>query len=309
MRGRHAPLARKRRQRCFLCDAEIQLELLGSLSEAHSQGCTIVDVGTKRYQQPGGTPTAVGNQNWTPPTAARPATTAAFILEAPASPDVAWDLVAAAMLDPSLEANGWTAKLNGAPYTVLLRAGDVQLTGSPANGTYWSTLLSGRLVLKFPAGSTVEVFRASAGSYVYKSHVSPSNWDASLIQMAFVAQGNNFDQAGNSIVYAGRVSDSAVQGVLHVGPASFTIAYNSADAVSELNVDRVAYITDTGSGARGLDTSFRYPNGVYWRASLSLINATFTTSSAGVLLKSTNASGPNFFYLDFIRRLPPGSIL
>lgn len=267
------------------------------------------NVGTKTYQQPGGPPSGTGNQNWNGPAEAQAGVTDAFLLEPPASSD-SWDLVAADLSDPDLAASGgWICKLNGAPYTVLTRAGDVQLTGFPGAGTYWSTLLAGRLVMKFPASSAVEIVRPTSGSHVYKAHISPANWDAQLAMLPFVANGNNFNQAGNQIAYAGRANDSSVQGVLHVGPSTFNTIYNIADTASELNVDRVSYITDLGSGARGIGSSFRYANGVYWRAALADIPVTFATTSAGVLLASNNANGPNFFYVDFIRRLPPGSIL
>lgn len=267
-------------------------------------------MGIRRYQLPGGTPANAGNQNWQGPSAAGRSVTDAFLLEPPAAPD-SWDLVAANMTDPALEANGWTAKLNGAPYTVLTRVGDVQPGNAlPGPGTYWSTLIAGRLLVKWPSGQSVEIVRATAGSWVYKSHVSPANWDANLGVLAFVAAGNDFFQPGNVIAYAGREGGNSVKGIIHIGPATFNTIFNAADGASDLNVDRVSYLTDTGSGARGIGVSFRYPNGVYWRAALSDLGpVSFTTTSAGVLLFSDNGSGPNYFYVDFIRRLPPGSVL
>lgn len=235
----------------------------------------------------------------------------AWMAQAPSSPD-AWDFDATLATDPDLANGGWTVKLNGAPYTVLTRSGDIQapaLATAPPAGTYWSTLINGRLVMRFPSAAGVEIFKASAGSYTYKFHASPANWDGTQSLFGFVANGTNFDQAGNNICYAGRSNATTVTAVTFIGPATFNVAFTAVDNATELNVDRLIYLFDAGVGARAVGVSFRYPNGVFWRASLTGMNAVFTTSSAGILFAAGNAGGPNWLYVDSLRRLPPAEFI
>lgn len=235
--------------------------------------------------------------------------TDAFLLSAPTAPD-AWDLDAAALqaagASPDLAVLGWTVKFNGAPYTTLTRNGPIQpgISAMPPAGTYNSSFLNNRLVMQFPGPAGVEIVKASSGPFCYRAHFNWSNWDNSIEALAFVAQGNNFDQAGNNIAYFGRENNS-INGISFVGPASFTTAFSVADAATEFNQDRVYYIYDAGSGAaRNIGVELYYPNGVHWRAALPAIVASFTTSSAGILFTTNNANGPNWLYIDSIRRLP-----
>lgn len=94
--------------------------------------------------------------------------------------DTSFDLDPLVMTDPDIAANGWSISLTHSPYTVLTRAGDVRwqdhIWGAapsgqtpgvtpnypPAAGTYYSTLLAGRLLLQLPGQTDVSIWRATS---------------------------------------------------------------------------------------------------------------------------------------------------
>ncbi|HET8939211.1 MAG TPA: hypothetical protein VFN67_37460 [Polyangiales bacterium] len=95
--------------------------------------------------------------------------------------DTAWDLDPQVMSTPDIAANGWNITLTHAPYTALTRAGDVRwmdhywaveaglggvpgttVNYPPAPGTYYSTLLAGRLLIQIPGLIDVSIWRATS---------------------------------------------------------------------------------------------------------------------------------------------------
>lgn len=94
--------------------------------------------------------------------------------------DTSFDFDAQVATNPDLASNGWTISLTHTPFTVLTRAGDVRwldhLWGAapsghtpgvtpnypPAAGTYYSSLVGGRLLLQIPGETDISIWRATS---------------------------------------------------------------------------------------------------------------------------------------------------
>lgn len=96
--------------------------------------------------------------------------------------DTSFDFDPAVATNPDLSANGWTVALTHSPWTVLTRAGDVRWLDHvwaaaasgpvagvtqnypPAAGTYYSSLVGGRLLLQLPGQTDVSIYRATTAT-------------------------------------------------------------------------------------------------------------------------------------------------
>lgn len=104
--------------------------------------------------------------------------------------DTSFDLDAMTMTNPDLAANGWTISLTHTPFTVLTRAGDVRAMDHlwsasagaaapgttpnypPAAGTYYSTLVGGRLLIQLPGQTDVSIHRTTTqGAWLYTAGI------------------------------------------------------------------------------------------------------------------------------------------
>lgn len=148
--------------------------------------------------------------------------------------DTSFDFDAAVATDPDLAANGWTIALTHSPYTVLTRAGDVrwldhvwaaaasgQTPGvtynyPPAAGTYYSSLVGGRLLLQLPGGVDVSISRATTavGGALFTAGVGGGSRDTNARALWL---SNGLPGAAN--VSCGYVSDHFSPGATSVGGA------------------------------------------------------------------------------------------
>lgn len=214
-----------------------------------------------------------------------------------ASPD-AWDLEASTMIDPDLAANGWTIQLRDNPWTVLTRAGNLDRSlASSAAGTYRSQLVNGVLVLQLP-GPQVQIYKASAGAYCYKTHVWCGEFTTGNQSYVFCSTGANFGNGVADFHYAGLENTSLVSVRFIAATNNYTLEAGLG-AISEVKRKFVSYLDhDPGVNTRYFAISeegtvvsaFRTPG---------LLLA--PSSHAGIWLAQQNN---RWNYIDFIRRTP-----
>lgn len=152
-------------------------------------------------------------------------------IEPPGGWDTSWDFDPQIATNPDLSANGWTVALTHTPWTVLTRAGDVrwydhlwsaaasgQTPGvtynyPPAAGTYYSSLVGGRLLIQLSGGADVSIYRSTtAVAALYTVGLGGGTATSTTGRRLYLANGN----PGDTGVRCGYVSD-ATSGVTTTG--------------------------------------------------------------------------------------------
>ena len=263
------------------------------------------NVGTKTYQQVGGTPQTAGNQNW-PGEQSTDGPSFPFLVQ-PESPN-AFDLDAQEITTPLLSDLGWTVAGYASPFTAYTRAGNVDLASDPAANTYRSTIVSGELWIQIRPGDAVQIARAAVPNFTYKARVRPARFGGggTFLKYAyfFVAKGGmHQEQAGVNQFRCG-VEDNhwfmaQLLAAAYTGKGSADPGADGADAIFYINVPPpVAATQDVTS--RVVTSLGGYFGLEYLGGSVDLGGPVDTV---GVLLGGTNARS-GLYYLDFIRKQP-----
>lgn len=224
-----------------------------------------------------------------------------LFLTSEAAPDLR-DLDARRMVNPDLSVNGWTVALRDSPFTVLTRAGnlDRSLAGAVA-GTYRSELFGGILILQFPPGAQVQIYKAVTGSFTLKTHARRAEFTTGNSNYSFISTGVQFVGAGTETFYYVGNENNNVVAQRWVGPGGGTYTGDIGSglgAITEVKRDNVQYIDhDPGVNTRFFTIA---RDGTYIMTQTNGFNLP-QAAYAGVWLAH---EGSKYCYLDFIRFRP-----
>lgn len=222
--------------------------------------------------------------------------------------DPSWDLEARKLTSPDLALAGWSVQTQNAPWTPLVRNGDVDATtvGAPV-GTYNSTLVNGVLVMQGPVtpSAPIQIYRASDNlPHTYAFHVWCENYQNGNSDYCLLANEPNFDASGTTnFLFTGLEQAAPRHSIIGLKKgAVFTLLYNQIFENYQQNL--VRYMRWLGD-APDPDTQVRFVSA----ASQQLVEANSPTVNANIGACNyvgvwMNAVLNNMFFIDFIRRLP-----
>lgn len=266
-------------------------------------------MGTRRYQQPGGSLEFRGNIFF--PDDASDGGAAFPFLDQPANPDP-WDLDGKLITSPDLAANHFTvlALPGGTPLT---RDGEITsfLTANPPAGTYRSSIVGGELWFQLPRGTNATISRAAESGKTYRSRVRSAFFAGGGSEMSytltFASTGLPVETAGVNYFRAG-VQDNHVLLNWFVGTSFHALSPNRDNdpASGSLDADQIVYLNVppfTGTQdltAYSIGAMSGFINNIYPGGNVDLAAA---VAQVGVLVGQVGSSSrPNLFYIDFIRK-------
>jgi hypothetical protein len=215
----------------------------------------------------------------------------------PLSPD-SWNFEARDASDPDLANNGFIVQLPSSPFTAFTRAGDIDISTSPAANTYRSTLIGGVLFLQTPSGVDMAIAKATLPGYTHKFRVWNAIFASNNNNSAWISNNLSIGQPGNIAYYIG-ANNGNNEEVTWVAPSSFTVHQSQAGA-SLLTVDQVRHIDDFGS-SRSSTMMMPWSGGQLLGRTARTTAGSITIAYAGVWVKN---SANQVVHIDFIRRTP-----
>ena len=208
----------------------------------------------------------------------------------PSSPD-SWNLEARTLASADLSLAGWTVRLQNSPFTAQTYAGLPSTEVTPPAGTYYAGIYGGVLVIQTQA-NTLQIYKASVGSYTYQSHVwnsSPTADNNYLFVASGSAQWNttdNFYYVGCEAGHYAELSRQSGSNTLNQYP---TLDVRDSNLVKTVWADGISQVGQHATNIEGREIIARTTRGTG-----------IVPAHAGIWCAA--ASG-QFIYIDFLRRL------